>query len=54
MGLQDASTPVRRGRTKNRDVPTVIDLMMEKDRKKISTTQDVLRTNGHAAIQFGW
>ena len=31
--------------------PTAIDLTMDKDRKKISTNDDLLRTNGHRAIR---
>lgn len=31
--------------------PTVVDLTMEKDRKKISTINDTLRSNGHGAIR---
>jgi hypothetical protein len=31
--------------------PTAIDLTMEKDRKKIGTINDTLRSNGHIAIR---
>lgn len=31
--------------------PTSVDLTMEKDRKKIGTNDDALRSNGHRAIR---
>ncbi len=31
--------------------PTQLDLTKETDRKKISTTNDILRSNGHVAIR---
>jgi hypothetical protein len=31
--------------------PTAVDLTMEKDRKKIGTNDDQLRSNGHRAVR---